>query len=287
MSFDSDITNNKNRKDLNKDSEGNGGKKDTISIKRSTFTKLLIIGVIGLMFASFFAGYSIRDISLFMSPNPTPIVVQVPFAQGNQQISSQEAVGESTIPTKVSNMSLESAIINGESNATVTLVDFSDFQCSFCERYVNTTLPQIMNEYVDTGKVKYAFMHYPLDYNSNSKPAAMAAQCANDQGKFWEYHDKLFSKQSEWEFLSHNESSEMLKKYAVDLGLDSEKFNPCVDSKKYENKITKDKAEYKNHYNVSGTPTFYIGNERNGYTQFEGAQPISTFKQIIDKLLIT
>ncbi|MDN5847291.1 MAG: DsbA family protein, partial [Candidatus Nitrosocosmicus sp.] len=283
MSFGSDETDNKNKK-INKDSENNLDERTTISIKRSTFTKLMIIGVIGLMLASFFAGYSIKNIPFLMTSYPAPIVVQVPITPGSQQISNQE-VGESTTSSKVSNMTLEDAIVKGKPNATVTLVDFSDFQCSFCERYANTTLPQIMKEYVDTGKVRYAFMHYPLDYNQNSIPAAMAAQCANDQGKFWEYHDYLFLKQSEWEFLSNNESTKMLKKYAVDLKIDPEKFNSCLDSKKYESKITKDKADYKEHYKVSGTPTFYIGNEINGYTKFEGAQPISTFKQIIDGLL--
>ena len=94
-------------------------------------------------------------------------------------------------------MALDGAIMKGKADAPVTMVDFSDFQCPFCGRYAATTFPQIMKDYVDSGKVKYAFMQFPLEFHPNAKPSAIAAQCANDQNMFWPFHDKLYSQSNQ------------------------------------------------------------------------------------------
>ena len=166
---------------------------------------------------------------------------------------------------------------------------------NFLKEYVNTPSPvgfessgqkvwlDYIKDYVDTGKIRYAFMQFPLDVHPNAKSAALASECANDQGKFWQYHDTLFSTQSQWKSLSATDAALYFKKYAVDLGLNSIKFDSCFNDGKYENKINHDiqiGASY-----VTGTPTFYIGNNKDGYTEIDGAQPSSTFQQTIEQLL--
>lgn len=87
--------------------------------------------------------------------------------------------------------------------STVTVVEFSDFQCPFCEQFFSNTWPQLKKEYIDTGKITFAYRHFPLtSIHPNAMPAAIAAECANEQGKFWEYHDLLFQNQKEWSDLT-------------------------------------------------------------------------------------
>src|SRR6266849_1457871 len=83
----------------------------------------------------------------------------------------------------------------GAANAKVALIEFSDFQCPFCGRYDKDTYPQLLKDYVDTGKVKYVWRDYPLDFHRNAEKAAEAARCAGEQGRFWEMHDRLFANQ--------------------------------------------------------------------------------------------
>jgi len=107
---------------------------------------------------------------------------------------------------------IEGDPVLGSSNAPVTMVEISDFQCPFCGKYARETFPQIKKEYVDTGKVKIIFKNFPLPMHPNAQKAAEAAECAADQGKFWEYKEKLFANQN-------NLSVEDLKKYAQESGL--------------------------------------------------------------------
>ncbi len=86
----------------------------------------------------------------------------------------------------------------GSANATITLIEFTDYQCPFCSRHYNQTYNQIKKDYIDTGKVKFYLRDFPLNFHPNAQKAAEAARCAGDQGKYWEMHDELFSKQSEW-----------------------------------------------------------------------------------------
>lgn len=159
--------------------------------------------------------------------------------------------------------------VKGNPNAKVTIVEFSDFQCPFCAR-VLPTLKQVMETYPD--KVRIVFKNYPLPFHQNAESAAMAALCAQEQGKFWEYHDRLFTNQ---ESLSLND----LKKYAADLGLKTGDFNSCLDSKKYKKQVEEDLVEG-NRVGVRGTPAFFI----NGQV-LSGALPFENFKAIIDEEL--
>ena len=110
-------------------------------------------------------------------------------------IIDQELAGSSPADssrTTVDNGHLPS---NGKAGAKVTIVEFADFECPFCKRYFTQTFPQIKKDYIDKGSVVYYYRHFPLDFHPLAKPFANASECANDQGKFWEMHDKIFQEQ--------------------------------------------------------------------------------------------
>jgi protein-disulfide isomerase len=194
----------------------------------------------------------------------------------------QQTIESATEANKLSFSSLTSggSPARGNSSAPVTLVEFSDFQCSNCGRFAKNTEPQIVKEYISTGQVNMVYKHFPLR-GPDSVTASMASQCANDQGKFWEFHDLLFNNQkaegSGWA------SSENMKKFASELGLDSGNFDSCLDSDKYRSFVENDFA-FTEEIGVTGTPTFIVV-KSNGSAPEEilGAQPFSSFKAVLDK----
>jgi protein-disulfide isomerase len=158
----------------------------------------------------------------------------------------------------------------GAASAPVTLVEFSDFQCPFCQR-VAPTLKQVKEKYGD--KVRVVWKDFPLtQIHPQAFKASEAAHCAADQGKFWEYHDRLFANQQS---LQPND----LKKHATDLGLDGTAFAACLDSSKYGERVRDGVAEG-SRLGVNSTPTIYI----NGRV-LSGAQPYETFVSVIDEEL--
>jgi protein-disulfide isomerase len=158
---------------------------------------------------------------------------------------------------------------DGPASAPVTIVEYSDFQCPYCAR-VTSTLDQIKEAYGD--KVRIVFRDYPLPSHPQAVPAAEAAKCANEQGKFWEYHDKLFASQREL-------GPEKYKEFAKELGLDMDEFDACVDSDKYVTQVRM-MAQGGQQLGVSGTPAFFV----NGRF-LSGAKPFESFKSIIDEEL--
>ncbi|MFH1256350.1 MAG: DsbA family protein [Candidatus Diapherotrites archaeon] len=156
--------------------------------------------------------------------------------------------------------------VRGAADAKVTIVEFSDYQCPYCGK-AEPTVEQILKDY--DGKVKLVFRDFPLSFHQYAQKASEASECAGEQGKFWEMHDMLFANQS-------NLTDAELKKYAADLGLDTAKFNSCLDSGAMASEVQKD-FEDGQAAGVSGTPSFFI----NGQI-LVGAQPISEFKKIID-----
>ena len=263
-----------------------------INIKKSTFNKIIIVSVAALMISSFFGGYILRgnmEGGNSSSLTNAALLQQLQQQQQQQAPPSQPTAEQEpqapTEPTRISSVSLDDDPMRGKEDAPVTLVEFSDYQCPFCQRAANETIPQVVTEYVDTGKVKHVFRDYPIEgIHPNAIPASVAAQCANEQGKYWVYHDLLFSKQTEWQGLSGNDTNSKFKQYAADLGLDTANFNSCFDSNKYADEVSKDIQDGTT-YGVSGTPTFFIGNDKDGYTLIVGAQPFSTFKTTIDQVL--
>jgi protein-disulfide isomerase len=165
----------------------------------------------------------------------------------------------------------------GNKDAKVKLIEFSDLQCPFCKSFLDNTFPQIKKEYIDTGKVAFYFRHYPLtQIHPNANKAGVAAECANEQDKFWTYHDNIFAKQSEWSNLDNASAVSKFKSYAIELGLNASQFNSCLDSDKYQANVDQDLSDGTK-AGVTGTPTTFV----NG-VPLVGAQPFDAFKTAID-----
>lgn len=164
----------------------------------------------------------------------------------------------------------------GNKDAKVTFVEFGDYQCPYCEKFFSDSLPDIKKNYIDTGKIKFIFIDTAF-LGQESKDAVEAAYCANEQGKFWQYHDALYKNQggeNTGEFSSAN-----LKKFAEQLGLDGTQFDRCLNSNKYEGLIS-DELKLATSFGVNGTPTFIIGKQI-----IKGSEPLDIIKQAIDSEL--
>src|SRR3989338_2499977 len=159
----------------------------------------------------------------------------------------------------------------GGKDAKITIVEFSDYQCPYCVR-AESVVEQIMETYGN--KVKFVYRDFPLPGHQFAQKAAEASECADDQGKFWEYHDLLFENQQSL-------ATSNLKQYAKDLGLNTEQFNSCLDSGKYTQEVRKDLNDGAS-YSVEGTPAFFVNGK-----PVVGAQPFSVFKEIIEEELKT
>jgi protein-disulfide isomerase len=169
----------------------------------------------------------------------------------------------------------------GKVSAPITVIDFSDFQCYLCNRFVKNTEPLVNQSYIQTGKVALVFSHLP-NRGFDSMGAALAAQCTNDQGKFWQFHNLLYSNQKAID--SGWVSKENLKNFALQIpGLDIKRFDRCFDSEKYKSFVQKD-IELALSFGFKETPSFIVENS-NGSSQetMSGALPFESFKAVIDK----
>jgi protein-disulfide isomerase len=186
---------------------------------------------------------------------------------------------------KEATLNVEGDYSMGDKSAKVTLIEFTDYQCPYCGRNFQQTLPRVVAEYVRTGKVRYILRDFPLEpIHPLAFKAAEAARCGGEQGKYWEMHDRLFSNQSAL-------SGDALLAHAKAVGLDPDKFNDCLASGKEVAKIRGDMAEGQKN-GITGTPAFFLGltqpNERTvkATKRIVGAQPYASFKEAIDDLLI-
>jgi protein-disulfide isomerase len=161
----------------------------------------------------------------------------------------------------------------GSPDAPVTLVEFSDFQCTYCRKFWQETLPLIDERYIRTGKVRFVYRHLAL-LGPPSVQAAMAAECAHEQGKFWSYHDRLFSSVGLFAFTTGN-----LKRYAEELRLDAGQFNACLDAERPREKVEKETIIGRM-IGMTGTPGFLINGGR-----LIGAQPYEVFEEIVEGML--
>ncbi|MEW5940798.1 MAG: DsbA family protein [Chloroflexota bacterium] len=165
----------------------------------------------------------------------------------------------------------------GDPNAPVTIVEYSDFQCSYCRRFWSDTLPRIVDEYVRTGKVYYIFRSAGNFIGRESGDAAQAAYCAGDQGKFWEYHDILYENQTGENVGAYAYSN--LVKFAKALDLDMDAFSDCFKSGRYASRVEQDALDMQAD-GVQATPSFLI-NE----VLIVGAQPFEAFESVIESAL--
>lgn len=178
--------------------------------------------------------------------------------------------GAGVAPVIEGDLADDDAII-GSPSASVTVVEFADFQCPFCGKFFKNIMPQLTEKYIKTGKVKFVYRDFAF-LGEESEWAAAAAECAREQGKFWEYHDYLFTRQN-----GENQGAfekKNLKQFARAVGLDGAQFDSCVNSDKYIEEVRKDTAAGRN-AGVSGTPTTFVnGRAIVGavpFAQFEGA----------------
>lgn len=161
--------------------------------------------------------------------------------------------------------------IKGNPNAKVLMVEFSDFQCPFSKRFYQGAFPKIDAEYISTGKVKFVYRDFPLSFHKQAKISAIAGECAGEQGKYWQMFDKLIN--------SSSFDVESLKKYAEEIGVDSQTFDQCLDNQETKEEVENDFREAQK-FGVKGTPAFFI----NGRF-VNGALPFEVFKKIIDEEL--
>jgi protein-disulfide isomerase len=145
----------------------------------------------------------------------------------------------------------------GQTSAPVMWVEFSDFQCPYCERLYSQTDSLINSNYVVAGKVQMYFRYFPLGFHDKANIAAMAAACANEQGKFWAMHNKLFESQSAWSSLAAENAPATFEGYATALGLDGTKFTSCMSTNKYATDIAASETEGQS-YGVQGTPGVFL-----------------------------
>lgn len=166
-------------------------------------------------------------------------------------------------------------VVLGDPDAPVTVIEFGDYQCPFCEKFFRETEPLLRREYIETGKVKMVYKDFPISsIHPYATAAAEAAQCAKDQGKYWVYHDALFERQQLLGGLDY-------VRLAGELGMDAVQFKSCIDSRKYKEEVENDYQEGIA-AGVQGTPATFV----NGVL-IAGAQPYAVFKAAIDEALKT
>ena len=169
----------------------------------------------------------------------------------------------------------------GDPNAPITLVEFGDYQCFFCNKFFHDTEQKLLENYVDTGKVKIIFKDLTI-IGPDSITAAHAAHCADDQGLFWEYHDTLYNN---WNGENNGwASSENLLRMAQDVGLNIDEFTDCMLNEIHTQIISASNADART-LGLTGTPAFFVISPNNQVTKIPGAQPFHVFQKIFDSEL--
>lgn len=163
----------------------------------------------------------------------------------------------------------------GNKDSKISVIEFSDFQCPYCKKYHEEVISKMLKEYGD--KINFVYKQYPLNFHAQANSAALAAACANEQGKFVAYADKLYASQDVWGKLK--DASATFKTYASQTGLNAAQFGKCLDDKKYQDQITRNQEEAQN-FGVNGTPSTFINDEfQNGLSTYEA------LKEKLDKML--
>jgi protein-disulfide isomerase len=214
--------------------------------------------------------------------------ISAPQAEQQQIITRLDELKQLLQPNRqpapnVTSISVRSGeTFRGDSGARVAIIEYADFECPYCGEFERETFPQILSDYIATGKLKYFYRDLPLPMHARAMPAARAARCAGEQGKYWEMHDSLFARQEAL-------STPALLDRAQTLGLDTAKFTECQSSQKYVDDIQNSMSEAQQ-MRIDGTPTFFVGVvEPSGDVtvkkRLQGTAPFDVFKTAIDALL--
>ncbi|MDH5568637.1 MAG: DsbA family protein [Nitrosopumilus sp.] len=258
----------------------NQNNKENVVVKKSTFNVLIISLIVIVGIAAFFAGSYVSNLNSnqISDQDLDDAIAKLELKILQNQLPTKQ-------PTPQVKISADNDPVIGNPDAPITIIEFSDFQCPFCARFHIQTLPLILEQYIEQGKVKLVFRDFPIQsIHPNALPASIAAECANEQGKFKEMHDMLFDNQNQWNKQETSDALSLFSSYAIKIQLDQETFDSCLTSGKYIEEIRKDLDDGRN-YGVSGTPGFFVGNERIGFVELKGAQPFDSFKKIIDAQL--
>lgn len=262
----------------NSDSNYSNQKSESVLIKKSTLNLILIGIITASIFSAFLGGYMLG----VQTSQSSEIVISEANPNLQKPVQDSQQFG----PQIIRNISLDDDPIRGNPNAAITIIEFSDFQCPFCAKFHQDTLPQLEQNYISTGKVNFVYRDFPIQsIHPNAIPAALASECADDQGNFWEMHDMIFENQGIWQGVEISQSGNIFKQYASELGLNTKEFDSCFNSGKYLEEIRNDLDDGRA-YGVTGTPGFFVGNEKIGFTKLIGAQPFSSFQRIIEQQLV-
>ncbi len=167
--------------------------------------------------------------------------------------------------------------VQGSASATVWVVEISDMQCPYCKEWHSNTYPKLRDEFIKTGKIRFAYINFPLSMHKNAMPASRAAMCASTQGKFWEMQDEIFNTQEKWESLA--DPSSFFEGIAKDVGVNTTSWKSCTSSKSIQSVIDADITRAKKQ-DVRSTPSFIVAGRL-----LEGAVPIEDLRKVINAAL--
>lgn len=257
---------------------------EKITIKKSTYKNMIKGVVVAIAIAAFFGGYAVG--TLDQGDRLTAESLEEMLTEiARNNANPQPAQAPQPSAPKIVKVSLDDDPVKGNPDAEVIIVEFSDFQCPFCLRFYDQTLPLIQKNYIDTGKIKFVYRDFPIDnLHPNARPAHIAAECADEQGKFWDYHDILFERVDEWQRLPMTNLGDKFVAYADELELEQSSFISCLESPTIAQEVQTDYLDG-GRYGVTGTPAFFVGTEKDGFILISGAQPYSSFQTSIDSLL--
>jgi protein-disulfide isomerase len=171
--------------------------------------------------------------------------------RGLLEKQAKPAQPQEEAPTRAKITDLNGVSMLGSKDAPLTIVEYTDYQCPFCQRFHVTSFPELKKAYIDTGKVRFFSKDMPLDFHPNAMRAALAARCAGEQGKFWELRDTMGANPNSLDI-------EHIMNFASDLKLDTKALRACVDSEKYKEPVQRDVLEAMK-IGANGTPTFIVG----------------------------
>src|SRR4051812_40090613 len=166
----------------------------------------------------------------------------------------------------------------GKVDAPVKIMEFADFECPSCAGFATVTEPDVRSRIIDAGLANLTYYDFPLTQHRNTLAASIAAACADEQGKFWPMHDRLFQTQDEWNGEATDSPKAFFKRYAGEVGLDVAKWETCFDARKYQSRIAANLAEGLRR-GVNSTPTFVIGNKL-----YPGMRSYDEMKRLVDSL---
>jgi len=239
-------------------------------IQKFSITHLLVVLLI---IAAFLLGVLFTRVQ-YLEKNATSnsAAAQKPSQQAPEQTGPKE-------------VSVDDDPILGDKNAPITMIEFVDYECPFCKRFVDETLSQIKSDYINTGKVKLVMRDLPLSFHQNAHAESQAAECAREQGgdsAYFKYHDEIFKRTAS---NGTGLALDQLSVIANDIGLNGSTLQSCLDSEKYKAEVDRDLSDA-SAYGATGTPSFFIGkSDPSGKFQgtvIIGAQPFASFKAAFD-----